>query len=231
MLKRACAFAMLLTTVACSGNSTTAPAPTTFSLSGQVVDGATGTGISGATVSIADGPNAGKSTTTDGTGNYTFTGLLVSGFTVTVSATNYVSQSLPVTLTANRTLPFTLARITANLAGNWSGTIQFTQLNGSTLVQVVQPISMNLTQSGNTISGTWTTTSAPTRNGTVSGTTTTNSFSGSLTYNDSATNATACTGTLAASGSAGGNNLIWTSPLVTGCTNPPTSIIITAARQ
>ena len=135
------------------------------------------------------------------------------------------------TLTANRTLSFTLNRITANLAGNWSGSIQFTQLNGNTLGQVVQPISMSLTQSGNTISGTWTTTSTPTRNGTVSGTTTTNSFSGSVTYNDSATSGNACTGTLAVSGSAGGNNLIWTSPLVTGCTNPPTSIIITAARQ
>ena len=119
MLKRAYAVA-LISVVACGGSNSgtpTTPAsstPTTiFTLSGQVADGVTGTGISGATVSIADGPNAGKSSTTDASGNYTLTGLQQSGFTVNVSASNYVPQSKSVTLTFSQTLSFQLTRQTS----------------------------------------------------------------------------------------------------------------------
>ena len=42
--------------------------------------------ISGATVAIIDGPNAGQSTTTDASGNYTFSSLQQSGFSVNASA-------------------------------------------------------------------------------------------------------------------------------------------------
>src|SRR4029079_13955348 len=61
--------------------TTTAPSPspvsavTTFSLSGQVVDGTTGSGIAGATVRIADGPNVGRLASTDAAGPYSLTGL------------------------------------------------------------------------------------------------------------------------------------------------------------
>jgi hypothetical protein len=79
-----------------------------FSLSGTVTDSTTASGIAGATVRIADGPNAGKSVTTDEAGNYSFTNLQPSGFTVNVSASTYGSQSIGVTLTANRTLVFRL---------------------------------------------------------------------------------------------------------------------------
>src|SRR5689334_17144456 len=93
MLKGACTLAVMLTMAACSGSKTstpTTPSPTTFTLTGQVTDSATGTAISTATVSIADGPNAAKSSTTDGSGNYSVTGLQQSGFTVNASANNYV---------------------------------------------------------------------------------------------------------------------------------------------
>jgi hypothetical protein len=88
--------------------TTTTTPPTTFSLSGKVTDSTTSTAISSAIVFIADGPNAGKSATSDASGNYTFAGLQQSGFTVTASACTYLSQSKSVTLTANQTLDFAL---------------------------------------------------------------------------------------------------------------------------
>jgi Carboxypeptidase regulatory-like domain/Fibronectin type III domain len=127
MMQRACAFLFLFMTAACGGGdgTTTAPTPTpaqtstanTFSLSGLVTNSADGTIISGATVSIADGPNAGKATTTDGSGNYGFTGLQQAGFTVSVSASEYGSQSRGVTLTSNQTLSFQLTLTTFTLNG------------------------------------------------------------------------------------------------------------------
>ena len=88
--------------------STPSTPPVVFSLSGQVTDRATGAGIPGARVSIMDGPNAGKSARTDGSGTYSFTALQQSGFTVRVSADTYVSESRGVTLTSNQTLSFQL---------------------------------------------------------------------------------------------------------------------------
>lgn len=64
----------------CSGNSTAPsntppvtapPVVTTFTLSGTVTS-STGAAISGATVRIIDGANAGRSTTTSSTGAYSF---------------------------------------------------------------------------------------------------------------------------------------------------------------
>lgn len=107
---------LLLATIACGGSSGTATSPSatstktaTFSLGGQVI--AYGAAIPGARVSIADGPNTGKSTTTDSSGNYTLTELQPSEVTVSVSATNYVSQSRRMTLTSNQTADFSLQRL------------------------------------------------------------------------------------------------------------------------
>ena len=90
--------------------STPSTAPMTFALSGLVTDSATAAGIPNANVSIADGPNVGRSTRTDASGNYAFTDLQQSGFTVNVSASTYVSQSKGVTLTSNQMLSFQLIR-------------------------------------------------------------------------------------------------------------------------
>ena len=73
--------------------------------------GMNASGISGATVSIADGPNAGKSATTSSSGSYSFTGLQSSGFTVNAAATNYSPSSKGVTLTSNSTLNFNLQSV------------------------------------------------------------------------------------------------------------------------
>ena len=110
---------------ACNDSKGTATSPSTpptpaatFSLSGKVSNGDTLAPVAGARVSIGDGPNAGTTATTDLSGNYSFTALQQSGFTVNVSAANYIAQSQVVTLTSNRTLNFSLrpqpAEITLN---------------------------------------------------------------------------------------------------------------------
>lgn len=134
MLKRSFVSALLLAAAACGGGSgagagtatatsptpAAAPVATVFSLGGRVIDGATSTGIAGATVSIADSANAGKSATTDASGNYSFTGLQQAGFTVSAAAGAYLPSSLSATLTSNQTLDFSLAQ--RSFAGGWTGT-------------------------------------------------------------------------------------------------------------
>lgn len=84
-----------------------APTPTTYTLSGTVTS-TSGGPISGATVRISDGANAGKSTTTAANGSYGLTGLAVSGFSVGASATNYNALGKSVTLTSSQTVDFAL---------------------------------------------------------------------------------------------------------------------------
>ncbi|MEK7754155.1 MAG: carboxypeptidase-like regulatory domain-containing protein [Acidobacteriota bacterium] len=136
MLTRTFVSALLLAAVACGGGSAagagagagtaTSPTPaappvaTAFSLSGRVTDSATSSGIAGATVSIADSANAGKSVTTDASGNYSFTGLQQAGFTVNAAAGAYLPSSQSAALTSNQTLNFSLAQ--RSFAGDWSGT-------------------------------------------------------------------------------------------------------------
>jgi hypothetical protein len=117
MRKRSWLFVLLLTVGACGGRNRTTTlspptilTPTTFQLSGEVTDSATGAGIPGATVSIIGGPNAGKSTTTIVTGHFVFIALPRSAFTVNVCAENYVCQSKDVTFTTMQTLSFQLIR-------------------------------------------------------------------------------------------------------------------------
>jgi carboxypeptidase family protein len=100
---------------ACGGGSSpTAPAPvtptpTTFTLSGTVTSSQNGAGISGASVKIGDSTNAGRSTTTDGSGHYSLAGLSRAGFTVNFTAVNFFDTSAGVTLSDNQTLSAQMA--------------------------------------------------------------------------------------------------------------------------
>ncbi|MGE0448440.1 MAG: carboxypeptidase-like regulatory domain-containing protein [Vicinamibacterales bacterium] len=94
---------------ACSGNSVTSPSsggpgqPTpdaTYTLTGQVKLGVSNSGISAATVTIEDGPNAGKSAVTDGVGHYEISGLTAGVMTATATATGHVPSSQAVTVAA-----------------------------------------------------------------------------------------------------------------------------------
>ena len=104
MLKRTCTLLLLVPVLACSGSETetlspAAPSPaapttpTTFTLSGQVIASQTRLPISEATVSVAYGSDAGRSATTDASGNFSFTGMQQSSLMVWVSAAEYDSRS------------------------------------------------------------------------------------------------------------------------------------------
>ena len=91
---------VFVSAVACGSKATppsspAAPTPTTFSLSGRVITSRTFIPIADATVSIVNGPDAGASTTTDASGNFTFTGLQQSNVIVNVSAVDYFSTRAP----------------------------------------------------------------------------------------------------------------------------------------
>ena len=122
MLKRASAALLLLTLAGCGGNSypgpspTPTPTPSTFTLTGEIIDSAAGDSaagalISGASVTVIDGPNAGRSGTTNGSGRYTISGLQPGGFTARARAQYYNEASKPVTLTSDQGLNFSLAPI------------------------------------------------------------------------------------------------------------------------
>ena len=113
-LKHGATIALMGTLLACGGHTPTTPssplAPTTFTVSGQVTDSATRMGISDASVSITDGPDAGKWAVTDAAGNYRLAELQEAELIVMAPAPHYVSQSKTVLLTSNHTLSFALVR-------------------------------------------------------------------------------------------------------------------------
>jgi hypothetical protein len=122
-MRRVLALTIIVGTVfviSCGGNngggssspSSPTPTTTTFTLNGRVTEtGATvTTAIVNANVSIGDGPNIGRSTTSDASGNYTLPNLQRSAFAVTASAEGYKSKSQSVNLTSDTTLDFGLDR-------------------------------------------------------------------------------------------------------------------------
>jgi hypothetical protein len=114
----------------------------------------------------------------------------------------------------------------AQVAGSWSGTFDYTVPAGK---QAPIAILFDLTQAGSSVNGTYATSAF---SGTVTGTVTTSAFSGTLTFNAITVSNTACTGTMAVSGTAGAATMTWTSPLVTAnCTNTPTAMTFTIQRR
>ncbi len=120
MFKRTTAVLFLLMLSGCGGNSAPSPAaptptptPTTFTLLGQVFDSDTAQGVSGATVTVVDGANAGRSGNTDGSGKYTIAALQPGGFTARARAPDYTEFSQGVTLASNQAVNFSLALIPA----------------------------------------------------------------------------------------------------------------------
>jgi len=88
----------------------TVPAqPTAFALTGRVTNSVTNAAIAGAIVSVRDGPNAGRSATTDSSGAYKLDQLLASTLTLNVSATGFVAQTRTVTVTSDQTVAVQLA--------------------------------------------------------------------------------------------------------------------------
>jgi hypothetical protein len=94
-------------------------------MTGRVTESAptTTTPIGGATVTIADGANAGKSTTTDSGGNFSLASLTAGGFTVNVSAPGYQARGIGVSLTTSSTQAFSLSPNAQTLTETFTGSI------------------------------------------------------------------------------------------------------------
>ena len=66
-------------------------------------------------MTIADGPDVGKSVTTSGSGTYTLNGLQQASLTITVSATGFVTESMKVTAAPNQFVTIVLAFTALNV--------------------------------------------------------------------------------------------------------------------
>ncbi|MGH2407414.1 MAG: carboxypeptidase-like regulatory domain-containing protein [Candidatus Limnocylindrales bacterium] len=95
--------------------------PTTGSISGKVTNSSGGAAISGASVAISGG----ASTTTDGSGNYSFTGLAPNSYSLTASRTGFTTSapaSVTVTAGATTTQNFALVPVPTLNTGYRFGT-------------------------------------------------------------------------------------------------------------
>ena len=96
-----------------TGPNGNAPAAQTANLSGKVTESGASSvfPIAGAVLTIDDGANAGRTATTNASGEYTFIELRREAFSVSIAASGYVSAALPVDLRAAVTRDVSLALI------------------------------------------------------------------------------------------------------------------------
>jgi hypothetical protein len=83
----------------------------TFTVNGTVTDSTSHGVLPNVTIAIGS-----RSTTTDGSGNYTLSGISGGSITVVASATSYVATQQTINLSANAQVDFSLARVTASIA-------------------------------------------------------------------------------------------------------------------
>lgn len=90
--------------------STPIPPSGTLTLAGTVTETAptASTRIAGATITVVEGPNAGRSATSDANGTFQLATLQSGTFTIRVRAADYVERSQSVTLTADQTVTIEL---------------------------------------------------------------------------------------------------------------------------
>ena len=122
--RRVASAVIVLTVSGCRGSPTTiatplvptASTPTVWQLTGTIrTDG--GRLLGGALVTIPDGVNAGRYTTSNGDGSYVFgRGLNQDTFTLQVTAPGHASAAQTVTLTGNLTVNFELPKMGLRLA-------------------------------------------------------------------------------------------------------------------
>jgi hypothetical protein len=93
--------------------ATTTTAQQTWTLQGYVTDTSTGRPVVGATVTVLDGPNSGRTTTTDGNGYFVLPNLTQSGFTIRICATAYDCTNRAVTLTSSLQIDVRLTATTS----------------------------------------------------------------------------------------------------------------------
>ena len=96
---------------------TPAPTATTASLTGTVSNSSS-EGISGATVTVLDGPEAGETAVANGSGVYSFDSLTVGNTNFSVTASLYQDARAGVAVDGTNTLNFTMTRATVPLGGS-----------------------------------------------------------------------------------------------------------------
>jgi hypothetical protein len=118
------------------GSSPTTPSSTPtaapvarWALSGVVTSSAGGP-VNGAVVAILDGPNANRTTNSDGTGRYSLSDLTQAGFTLRITARGYTDATMPVTLTANQVVDVRLLLPLARLLDIGGSPVRYDRVPG-----------------------------------------------------------------------------------------------------
>ena len=124
--------------------------PTEFALSGHVSDVNTGAPLSGATIAIIDGANVGRATTSGADGTYVLA-MGPGGFTMRVRSDGYDSVFQGVTFVADTRVDIQMRRVMQSLAGTWTGTLSFVQVNTGIGTDAAIP-ALVMTHAGSAIS-------------------------------------------------------------------------------
>ena len=191
MFSKATILTLCALALACSGSSAPTsppstsppPPPTTFALTGHVFDLIAGGPLNGATITILDGRNASRMTTSDANGAFRLPGLMVGGFTVRVRYDGYDSIFRGLTFVADTSMDVQMRPAMQTLAGTWAGTLSFFPAT-SAREDVAIP-ELTVTHAGSSVSSTFRT------SGPYQG-----SFSGTLKDQSAIASTTGVTGTL-----------------------------------
>jgi hypothetical protein len=127
--------------------------PTEFALSGHVSDVTTGAPLSGAAITIIDGANVGRATSSAADGSYVLT-MGPGGFTMRVRSDGYDSVFQGVTFIADTRVDIQMRRVMQSLAGTWTGTLSFVQVGTGIRTDAAIP-ALVMTHAGSAISSTF----------------------------------------------------------------------------
>ncbi len=114
---------------------TSPPPPATGAITGNVAYSNNGTGIQSATVNLTNASGVIATTTTDSSGNYSFTNVIPGGYNVTASKPLFISNSTSVTVTAGSTsvVNLLLSLIPGTITGNIAYSNNGTGIQGATV--------------------------------------------------------------------------------------------------
>ena len=230
-LGRAARLLLLTILTGCAGGDTATPtaatpAVPTFQITGTIRDGSASTPIAGATLSVMDGPNVGKSATTAADGRYALASLVAGSFTLRVQRDGYddYNQQMSVTSNTNFDLRMTPGR---SLASGWSGGTLYATVDGQQVGARVT--SAQVTQNGTTLNGLFSCADGST--GTFTGQVAAGRFTGSMRVEMAFNNpARRCPGTAAnLTGTATGNSIDLAAPSLAleSCAGSVTGVALT----
>jgi hypothetical protein len=98
-----------------------------FQISGTINEKGTTHPVSAATVTVADGPDAGRSTVTDGSGAYTLTNVTMGTFNLRATRTGYEPVTIPVALSSDMRVDFALSLDASQFFGTYNTTLGVAQ--------------------------------------------------------------------------------------------------------